>query len=72
MLNSADENANSFLTLDENEDPDPPPEQQALEYSAQDRGEATAPLTNPLAFHVTDWIQGLRGEPRKYWCVDVM
>lgn len=29
----------------------------------QDGMEANAPLTNPLAFHITDWVPGPLGRP---------
>ncbi|KAJ5342368.1 hypothetical protein N7541_011492 [Penicillium brevicompactum] len=47
----------------EDDNPGPSPEQPTTTYKAQDSTQATAPLTNPLAFHVTDWVLGPMGEP---------
>ena len=54
-----------MLALDVDESPNPSPGQPIATYGTQVGAEATAPLTNPLAFHVTDWVQGPGGVPCK-------
>lgn len=50
---------------DSGEDPGQPSGHAPLKASAINGGmEPKAPLTNPLAFHITDWAPGPMGKPR--------
>ncbi|PLB47658.1 hypothetical protein P170DRAFT_409875 [Aspergillus steynii IBT 23096] len=63
LSNQAGERDGSGMNADTRQLEPPERTDRSLAVSASGGGETKAPLTNPLAFHITDWVPGPRGKP---------